>query len=75
MAAEMKNYRHYAWAFIIWNQNIQFPPVRKTPELLWILKELGGHSDADIISMASNRHVFAIIIICISSNYAEAMNA
>eukprot|EP00972_Heterocapsa_arctica_P066571 9823332-Heterocapsa_arctica.AAC.1 len=68
----MKNYRHHAWAFIIFNLDIQFPPGPTTPELIWILKELGGHSDADIISMASNRHVFAKSITGIS--YAEAMS-
>eukprot|EP00972_Heterocapsa_arctica_P021864 3216148-Heterocapsa_arctica.AAC.2 len=47
----------------------------RLPELLWILKELGGHSDADIISMASNRHVFAKTIIGISNNYANSLSA
>eukprot|EP00972_Heterocapsa_arctica_P061410 9056986-Heterocapsa_arctica.AAC.1 len=40
-AAEIRQYRPYAWAFIIWNLDIQFPPGPNTPELIWILKELG----------------------------------
>eukprot|EP00972_Heterocapsa_arctica_P079004 11649298-Heterocapsa_arctica.AAC.1 len=74
-ATEINNNRHFAWTFIIWNLDIQFPPGDKTLELNWILKEIGGYCDADILSMASNRQFFARTISSISNSYAEANRA
>eukprot|EP00972_Heterocapsa_arctica_P115645 16448931-Heterocapsa_arctica.AAC.1 len=57
----------------MWNLDIQFPPGDKTPEHNWILKEIGGYGDSDILSMASDSHFFARTISGISNSYAEAI--
>eukprot|EP00972_Heterocapsa_arctica_P113565 16437764-Heterocapsa_arctica.AAC.1 len=71
-AEEIKNSRQEAWAYILRNLGLQFPPGNALPEYNWILKEIGAYCDADILSMASNRMFFTRTVTSILNTYAEA---